>query len=115
MAAGGFVTFATGALFGAGIGTAIAVLFAPQEGATLRGRFDDRLKLARLAGIEAQSETESAMIHRYREKLGNPDALRDLEQRTAESRTDQIRRWTESAAGDNAIDADGDLERPTIG
>lgn len=115
MAAGGFVTFATGALFGAGIGTAIAVLFAPQEGEALRSRLDDRLKLARIAGIEAQSGTEAAMIRRYRDKVGNPDALRDLEQRAAESRTDQIRRWTESAAGADAVDSDGDLERPTIG
>ena len=92
MAAGRFIKFASGGLFGAGVGTALAILFAPQNGETLRARVHDRLTLARLAGIEAQAETEAEMIARYRAKLGNQDALTDFERESNEQRTEQILR-----------------------
>lgn len=94
MAAGRFIKFASGGLFGAGIGTAIAILFAPQSGDTLRRRVHDRVQLARLAGLEAQAETEAAIIARYRAKVGDQSALTDFETKTAETRTEQIRRLT---------------------
>ncbi len=91
MAAGRFITFASGGLFGAGIGTALAILFAPQSGDILRTRVNDRFKLARLAGIEAQAETEAAIIARYRAKMGDPTALAELETTNADRRTEEIR------------------------
>lgn len=94
MAAGRFIRFASGGLFGAGVGTALAILFAPQSGDVLRRRVNERLKLAQLAGIEAQAETEAAIIARYRAKMGNESALTDFEAKTNATRTEQIRRLT---------------------
>ncbi len=94
MAGGRVITFASGGLFGAGIGTALAILFAPQSGDILRTRVNDRFKLARLAGIEAQAETEAAIIARYRTKMGDPSALTELESTNNERRTEEIRRLT---------------------
>ena len=92
MAAGRFIKFTSGGLFGAGIGTALAILFAPQSGDVLRIRVNERLRLAQLAGIEAQAETEAAIIARYRAKMGNATALTDLENRNNATRTEQIRK-----------------------
>ncbi len=94
MAGGRFITFASGGLFGAGVGTALAILFAPQSGDILRTRVNDRFKLARLAGIEAQAETEAAIIARYRAKMGDPTALTELETTTTDRRTEEIRQLT---------------------
>lgn len=94
MAAGRFIKFASGGLFGAGIGTAMAILFAPQSGDVLRGRVNERLKLAQLAGIEAQAETEAAIIARYRAKMGDVAALSDFEAKNNQARTEQIRKLT---------------------
>ena len=94
MAAGQFIKFASGGLFGAGIGTALAILFAPQSGDFLRTRVNDRLKLARLAGIEAQAETEAGIIARYRAKMGNPTALTELETTNSDRRTEEVRQLT---------------------
>ncbi len=94
MASGRFIKFASGGLFGAGIGTALAILFAPQSGDILRTRVNDRLKLARLAGIEAQAETEAAIIGRYRTKMGDQSALTELESTNIERRNEEIRQLT---------------------
>lgn len=92
MAGGRFIKFASGGLFGAGIGTALAILFAPQSGDVLRSRVNHRLKVARLAGIEAQAETEAAIIARYRTKMGDPSALTELENTNTERRNEEIRK-----------------------
>ena len=92
MAGGRLIRIASGGLFGAGIGTALAILFAPQSGDVLRARVNDRFKLARLAGIEAQAETEAAIIARYRTKMGDPSALSELESTNTERRNEEIRR-----------------------
>ncbi len=94
MAAGRFITFASGGLFGAGIGTALAILFAPQSGDVLRTRVNDRFKLARLAGIEAQAETEAAIIARYRAKMGDPTALTEMETTNTDRRNEEIHQLT---------------------
>ena len=94
MAAGRFIKFASGGLFGAGIGTALAILFAPQSGDLLRSRVNERFKLAQLAGIEAQAETEAAIIGRYRVRMGNESALSDFEAQNNATRTEQIRKLT---------------------
>ena len=91
MAAGRFIKFASGGLFGAGVGTALAILFAPRSGDALRTRVHDRFQLARLAGIEAQAETEAAVISRYRAKMGDQNALADYERELTERRAGQVR------------------------
>lgn len=94
MAAGRFIKFASGGLFGAGVGTALAILFAPQSGDTLRRNVSDRVKLAQLAGLEAQAETEAGIIARYRTKMDKPGALTEFETMTSARRAEQIRKLT---------------------
>ncbi len=91
MAAGRFIRFASGGLFGAGVGTALAILFAPQSGEALRTRVHERVQLAKRAGIEAQAETEAAIIARYRAKMGDSGVLADYERELNERRAEQIR------------------------
>ncbi|HEV2527512.1 MAG TPA: YtxH domain-containing protein [Thermomicrobiales bacterium] len=91
MAAGRFIKFASGGLFGAGVGTALAILFAPRSGETLRAQVHERIQLAKLAGIEAQAETEAAVIARYRAKMGDQNALADYERELTERRAEQVR------------------------
>ena len=109
MAAGRFIKFASGGLFGAGVGTALAILFAPQSGETLRRSVSDRVKLAQLAGIEAQAETEAAIIARYRTKMDNPGALAEYETITSARRAEDIRKLTQihGPAGDTTVETIG--------
>ena len=67
--------FASGGLFGTAVGTAVAVLLAPQSGEELRGKISDRLRQAKLAGTEAKSIKEAALINKFREDVDDPEAL----------------------------------------
>ncbi len=73
------VKFGGGGLLGAAIGTAVAILWAPQSGDELKGRISDRLRRARLAGAEAKAEKEDELIRKFRVEVADPDALRDEE------------------------------------
>ena len=80
MAAGRrLLKFGTGVLLGAAVGTAVAILFAPQSGGELKGRISDRLRQARLAGAEAKAAKEDELIRKYRAEVEDPSALRDEE------------------------------------
>lgn len=71
--------FGSGSLLGTAVGTAVAVLWAPQSGDELKGRLADRLRRARLAGAEAKAATEEALIRKFRAEVEDPTALRDEE------------------------------------
>jgi len=71
------VRFGGGGLLGAAIGTATAILLAPQSGAELKGRLQDRLRQARLAGAEAKAAKEDDLIRKFRTKVEDPDALQE--------------------------------------
>ena len=71
--------FSSGGLLGAAVGTAVAILWAPQSGDELKGRIADRLRRARLAGAEAKAEKEDELIRKFRAEVEDPDALRDEE------------------------------------
>jgi gas vesicle protein len=73
------VKFGSGGLLGAGVGTAVAILFAPQSGDELTGRVLDRIRQARLAGAEAKVAKEEELIRRFRGDVNDPGALRDEE------------------------------------
>ena len=73
------VKFASGGLLGTAVGTAVAILWAPQSGDELKGRIADRLRRARLAGVEAKAAKEDELIRKYRAEVEDPDALRDEE------------------------------------
>ena len=74
-----FVTFLSGGLLGAAVGTATAVLWAPQSGTELRGRIIDRIRRIQLAGAEAKAAKEDELIQKFRQEVEDPDALRDEE------------------------------------
>jgi gas vesicle protein len=72
-------SFLAGGLFGAAVGTAAAMLMAPQSGTQLRREIEQRLDRAKVAGLEAQKSTEEELIRRFRAETNDPDALRDEE------------------------------------
>lgn len=72
-------SFLVGGLFGAAVGTAAAMLMAPQSGTQLRRDVEQRLDQARVAGLEAQRSTEEELIRRFRAETNDPNALRDEE------------------------------------
>ena len=74
------VRFGRGSLIGAGLGTAAAILFAPQSGDELKGRFIDRLREVRLAGAQAKAAKENELIQRFRAGVEDPEALRAEEE-----------------------------------
>lgn len=76
-----FLTFVSGTLLGAAIGTASAVLFAPRSGNELKGRIFDRVREAKLAGVEAQAAKQDELIQKYRQDVDDPTALREEEAR----------------------------------
>ncbi len=71
--------FGGGGVLGAAIGTAVAILFAPQSGDELKGRLSDRVRAARLAGAEAKAAKEDELIRKYRAEVNDPAALHDEE------------------------------------
>ena len=73
------VRFGGGAVLGAAIGTAVAILFAPQSGDELKGRLWDRIRAARLAGAEAKATKEDELIRKYRAEVNDPAALQEEE------------------------------------
>jgi gas vesicle protein len=69
------VKFGLGGAVGAAIGGATASFFAPQSGNELSGKIQARVAAARLAGAEAQAQTEQALINRFRATVNDPAAL----------------------------------------
>lgn len=72
-------SFLLGGAFGAGVGAAIAVLNAPQNGDEFRQGVERRIDQVKVAGLEAQARTEEELIRRFRQETGDPAALRDAE------------------------------------
>lgn len=72
-------SFLLGGALGAGVGAAIAVLSAPQNGDQFRQGVERRVDQVKVAGLEAQARTEEELIRRFRLETGDPAALRDAE------------------------------------
>ena len=73
------VKLGSGGLLGAAVGTAVAILWAPQSGDELKGRIADRVRRARLAGAEAKAAKEDELIRKYRAEVEDPKALQEEE------------------------------------
>ena len=71
--------FGSGGLLGAAVGTAVAILWAPQSGDELKGRLADLRRRTRLAGAEAKAAKEDELIRKFRGEVDDPEALRDEE------------------------------------
>jgi gas vesicle protein len=69
------VKFGLGGAVGAAVGGAAAYFFAPQSGTELSGKIQARMAEAKLAGAEAQAQTEQALINRFRATVNDPAAL----------------------------------------
>lgn len=69
------VSFGLGGIVGGGVGAVVASVMAPQSGEQLRGSVNGLLDEARTAGDAAKSQTEAAMIQRFRDKVGDPNAF----------------------------------------
>jgi gas vesicle protein len=113
MAGGRFWQFTSGALFGAGIGTAVAVLFAPQSGEELQRKVKDVWHAAQRAGAEAEARTEMALIERYRELTGHADALESLESEVKEEHAAAVNRVTTDQAASSQAPMSATLTIPT--
>jgi gas vesicle protein len=74
-------SFLLGGALGAGVGAAIAVLTAPQNGDQFRQGVERRVDQVKVAGLEAQVRTEEELIRRFRMETNDPEALRDTETR----------------------------------
>ena len=81
------VRFGGGSLLGAGLGGAAALLFAPGSGDDLRQRIRERLRLAKLAGAEAQAAKTEELVRRFRATVDDPDALAEAAARARAAAT----------------------------
>lgn len=71
--------FGSGGVLGAAVGTAVAVLWAPQSGDELKGRLSDLWSRVRLSGAQAKAEKEDQLIRKFRDEVNDPEALKDEE------------------------------------
>jgi gas vesicle protein len=72
-------SFLVGGALGAGVGAAIAVMTAPQNGDQFRQGVERKIDQVKVAGLEAQARTEEDLIRRFRMETNDPSALRDAE------------------------------------
>ena len=81
--------FGIGIVTGGAIGAAVGTLTAPDEGDSLRRRMKQHLVNARQAGDEARAAKQAQLISRFREDVGDVDALEDKVDHTL-STTDAV-------------------------
>ena len=90
----GFVTrtlrFTAGGVAGALIGATAALFVAPESGNDLHHSLRERLKRARLAGVEAKVAKENELIRKFRSEVNDEDALKEVETRAREERDQAI-------------------------
>jgi gas vesicle protein len=71
--------FTLGTATGVGIGAVVGLLVAPESGQDLQRNLRDRIRRAKVAGIEAKASKETELIQKFRAEVNDPQALRDLE------------------------------------
>jgi gas vesicle protein len=74
---GSLLNFFLGALVGALVGALIAGLLTPQSGDEFKLRVRERIDEGRAARARAENETAAAMTERFRQKVQNPNALKE--------------------------------------
>ncbi len=95
--------FGGGLIFGGAIGTAVAVLFAPQRGEELKADLIDRREAATRAGEEAELLETERLQRLYRVAVRNPSALtgkfedRKREKTAAEEAAEQLKKEQDEA------------------
>lgn len=74
---GSLVNFFLGALVGALIGAAITALLTPRNGEEFKVQVRQRIDEGRAARARAEAETTAEMTALFREKVNNPNALKE--------------------------------------
>ena len=74
---GSLLNFVLGALIGAALGALIASLLTPHSGPEMKVQVRQRIDEGRAARDRVEAETAAAMRARFREKVGNPNALKE--------------------------------------
>jgi gas vesicle protein len=81
--------FGLGIATGGAIGAAVGTLTAPDEGESLRRRVKQHFADAKQAGEDAKARAQANLITKYRQDVGNFDAL-DAVVDHSQSRTDAM-------------------------
>ena len=76
---GKFMAFALGGAIGTAVGAGVSALLAPQRGSALQDDVQATLQEAREAGDRADVAAREEFRRRYRERVGDPDALQQEE------------------------------------
>ena len=75
----GIYTFGKGGVIGGAVGAAAALLLAPGRGDEFQAMLRDRVRRAKIAGAEAEAETQADLIRRYRLEVDDRSALQEEE------------------------------------
>lgn len=75
--------FTAGGATGAAVGIGVASLLAPQRGETLQKDVNDLIAEVKTSGENARTETERELAERFRQRVNDPDALKNTEVRTS--------------------------------
>jgi gas vesicle protein len=71
--------FGLGGLIGSAVGVVGGMLLAPESGEATQQKVRERIRDAKLAGVEAQASKERELIDRYRNETNNRGALTEAE------------------------------------
>jgi hypothetical protein len=71
--------FTLGTAVGVGVGAAVGLLVAPESGQDLQRNLRDRVKRAKIDGLDAKLAKQSELIRRFRAEVNDPEALREFE------------------------------------
>lgn len=75
--------FTLGGIAGAAVGATAAILLAPESGQDLQRDLRERIRRAKIDGVEAKAAKERELIRKYRAEVNDPEALTALEQETS--------------------------------
>lgn len=82
--------FGLGGVLGAGLGVVGGLFLAPESGAETQRKVRERLRAAKIAGVEAQASKERELIDRYRNETNNRGALTKAETASKEKLAAQL-------------------------
>ena len=82
--------FVLGGIGGAAVGATAAMLVAPESGPELQRKLRERMRAAKVAGVEAKADKENELIRKYRLTVNAADALKESEQQISQDRADSI-------------------------
>lgn len=74
--------FTAGGATGAAVGMAVGSLLAPQRGETFQQGVRELVTETKTAGANAQTQTERELVERFRQRVNDPDALRNSDPRS---------------------------------